>query len=225
MVQAGGFMAKRNNEPTSIADKAKVRVFFAEVEGNNESVQEALRTMVSAMSRPVRLIPEPRAHGNDPVLLERPDLEEIEDAVEEGEESATLDEEVVSSIDRKSRGAGKKRDRNAGLKLVPNLNFMPGGKKSFKDFVRDKNPRDDLETALATVYYMQNDMAVTKIGPAHVMTAFKEAGKAIPADVRQTLRNVKKSKIWLNFTDLDDVRTTTQGDNFVEHDMGKGNTT
>jgi hypothetical protein len=49
-------MAKRNNEPTSGADKAKVRVFFAEVEGNNESVQEALRTMVSAMSRPVRVI-------------------------------------------------------------------------------------------------------------------------------------------------------------------------
>jgi hypothetical protein len=46
----GFAMAKRNNEPTSGADKAKVRVFFAEVEGNSESVQ-ALRTMVSAMRR------------------------------------------------------------------------------------------------------------------------------------------------------------------------------
>jgi len=55
-----------------------------------------------------------------------------------------------------------------------------------------------------------------------VMTAFKEAGKAIPVDVRQTIRNVKRSKIWLNFTDIEDVRTTTQGDNFVEHEMGKG---
>jgi hypothetical protein len=34
-------MVRRNNEPISGADKAKVRVFFAEVEGNNESVQEA----------------------------------------------------------------------------------------------------------------------------------------------------------------------------------------
>ena len=102
-------MAKRNNESASGSEKAKVRVLFAEVEGNNQSVQEALRSMVSAM---------------------------------------------------------------------------------------------------------------TKIGPAHVMTALKEAGRAIPVDLRQTIRNVKKSKMWLNFADIEDIRTTTQGDNFVEHEMG-----
>jgi hypothetical protein len=69
---------------------------------------------------------------------------------------------------------------------------------------------------------MQRFMGLAKIGPAHVMTAFKEAGKAIPADVRQTIRNVK-NKIWLNFDDIEDVRTTTQGENVVEHEMGKAN--
>jgi hypothetical protein len=53
-------MAKRGSESISGTDKAKVRVFFAEVEGNNESIQEALQTMVSAMSRPVRIIAEQR---------------------------------------------------------------------------------------------------------------------------------------------------------------------
>lgn len=69
---------------------------------------------------------------------------------------------------------------------------------------------------------MQHFMALPKIGPAHVVTAFKEAGKAIPVDVKQTIRNVKRLKIWLNFADIEDVRTTTQSDNFVEHQMGKG---
>jgi hypothetical protein len=59
-------MVRRNNEATSGADKAKVRVFFAEVEGNNESVQEALKTMLSAMSRPVRVISEQRLTGMPP---------------------------------------------------------------------------------------------------------------------------------------------------------------
>jgi hypothetical protein len=72
------------------------------------------------------------------------------------------------------------------------------------------------------VYYMQHVMELPKIGPAHVMTAFKEAGKRIPADVAQTIRNAKNSRIWLNFSDIEEVRTTTQGDNFVEHQMGKG---
>ena len=48
-------MARRNNDSTG-EDKAKVRVLFAEVEGNNETVQEALRTMISAMSRPARIV-------------------------------------------------------------------------------------------------------------------------------------------------------------------------
>jgi hypothetical protein len=68
---------------------------------------------------------------------------------------------------------------------------------------------------------MQHVMELAKIGPAHVMTAFKEAKKPYPADIRQTIRNVRNSRMWLNFADIEDIRTTTQGDNFVEHEMGK----
>ena len=89
----GVFMVRRNNEATSGADKAKVRVFFAEVEGNNESVQEALKTMLSAMSRPVRVISEQRANGNASVLLQQADGEVVEDAIDQGEEVEALSEE------------------------------------------------------------------------------------------------------------------------------------
>ena len=70
-------MAKRSNEPTPGSDKAKVRVFFAELEGNNESVQEALKTMVSAMSRPVRIISDQKGNGKSPALLEKADTGEV----------------------------------------------------------------------------------------------------------------------------------------------------
>ena len=75
-------MAKRNNEPVFGADKAKVRVFFAEVEGNNESVKEALKTMLSAMNRSARVISEQKANGKTAVLLQQSDVEEVEEAVE-----------------------------------------------------------------------------------------------------------------------------------------------
>jgi hypothetical protein len=215
-------MARRNNEPVSGADRAKVRVFFAEVEGNNESIQEALKTMVLAMSRPVRLISEQNANGNAAVLLQRAEVEAVEKAIDQVEDVEAVREESAPPNARKPRGTGKKVDRNAELNLVPDLNFRPSGKKALKEFVDEKSPKNHLEAALATVHYMQHVMGLTKIGPAHVMTAFKEAGKAIPVDVKQTIRNVKKLKIWLNFTDIEDVRTTTQGDNFIEHEMGKG---
>ncbi len=215
-------MARRNNDSIPGADKAKVRGLFAEVDGNNESVQEALKTMLSAMSRPVRVISEQSANGNASVLLSRADAEEVEKTIDQVDEVDALSEEPVPLSARRPRGTGKKTDRNAGLNLVPDLNFRPSGKQALKDFIDHKNPKNDLEAGLAAVHYMQHVMGLTKIGPAHVMTAFKEAGKAIPVDVRQTIRNVKKSKIWLNFTDIEDIRTTTQGDNFIEHEMGKG---
>lgn len=213
-------MAKRNNEPGSGSEKAKVRVLFAEVEGNNQSVQEALKSMVSAMSRPVRVISEQNANGKAQVLLQQGISEEADEAIENVEQGDVSDEEPETSNARKVRGTGKKVDRNAGLNLVPNLNFRPAGKQAFKEFLDEKNSASDLETVLVAVYYMQQLMGLTKIGAAHVMTAFKEAGIAIPVDLRQTIRNVKKSKMWLNFTDIEDIRTTTQGDNFVEHEMG-----
>ena len=104
---------------------------------------------------------------------------------------------------------------------MPDLDFRPNGKQSLKAFVEEKNPKNDIEITLVILYYMQHIMALSRIGPAHVMTAFKAAGESVPGSVKQTIRNVKKSKMWLNFSDIEDIRTTTQGDNFVEHEMGK----
>jgi len=214
-------MGKRSNEPIS-ADKAKVRVFFAEVEGNNDSVQEALKTMVSAMSRPVRVVSEQKADGKASVLLQQADVEELTEHADQVESVEADDGDGTGSINpRKVRGSGKKTDRNAGLALVPDLNFMSSGKQTFKAFIDEKSPANDREVTVAGIYYMQKVMGLTKITASHVLTAFKEAGKAVPVDVRQTIRNVKSSSARLSYTDMDDIRTTTQGDNFVEHEMGK----
>lgn len=218
----GVSMARRPEQPSG-TDKAKVRVFFAEVEGNNESVQEALKTMVSAMSRPVRVISETKPNGETNALPRRAEVEEADESALSGEEEEieVFSEETTSSSVRRPRGTGKKVDRNAGLELVPDLEFRPDGRQSLKAFVDDKNPKNDIETILATVHYMQHVMRLAKIGPSHVMTAFKEVGKAVPADLRAGIRHIKRSRMLLNFTDIEDVRMTTQGDNFVEHDMGK----
>jgi hypothetical protein len=215
-------MAKRIAEPGMSGDKAKVRVFFAELEGNNESVQEALKTMVSAMSRPVRVISDTRGNGKEPVLLDNTEIEQVGDAIEEPFEAEILAEDSTPLATRKARGTGVKKDRNAGLDLVPDLNFRPEGKQALKEFYQQKAPDNDTEAVLLFVYYLQRIMATDKIGASHVMTAFKEVGKAIPADLRQTIRNIKKTRMWVNFTDLDDVKMTTQGDNYVEHEMGTG---
>jgi hypothetical protein len=212
-------MAKRSNEPTFGPDKAKVRVFYTEVEGNNESVQEALKTMVAAMSRPVRIVTEQKTNGEAALLTEHVDV--VDEVIDQADDIDAGAEESAPSNLRKPRGAGNKVDRNVGINLVPDLNFMPKGKQSLKEFLDTKKPKNDVEFVLSTVYYMQHEIGLPKIGPGHVKTALKEAGISIPVDLKQTIRNLKNRKIWLNFTDIEDVRTTTQGENQIEHEMSK----
>jgi hypothetical protein len=180
--------------------------------------------MLAAMNRtsqPLRVISEQRANGKAAVLPPQSEVEEVEEAGDQAEEVEVPGEESAPPIARRTRGTGNKVDRNAGLTLVPNLNFRPDGKQTLKEFLDEKSPKSDMEVTLAAVHYMQHFMALTKIGRSHVMTALKEVKKPIPVDVRQTIRNVKSKKMWLNYTDIEDVKTTTQGENFVEHDMGK----
>src|SRR5712671_2505999 len=138
--------------PISGSDKAKVRVFYAELEGNNESVQDALKTMLAvAMNRssqPVRVISEQPANGKPAVLLQQADVEEVEEASDRVEEVEVPGEESAPPIARRPRGTGKKVDRNAGLTFVPDLDFRPNGKQSLKEFLDQKSPKSDMELTL-----------------------------------------------------------------------------
>ena len=122
---------------------------------------------------------------------------------------------------RKARGSGPKIDRNANISLVPDLNFRPAGHPTLRDFFAEKAPSTDMEHILVVVYYMQHSMGVPKIGLRHIRTALREVSKSLPADLRQTIRNMRVNKAWVNYADLDDIKTATGGENHVLHDMGK----
>jgi len=210
-------MAKRPTDQGLMPDKAKVRVFFAEVEGNNESVQEALKTMLAAMNRPVRAVSDQRAPQDSSPLLgtANPAEEETPETVDD--EEASVDVPVA----RASRGTRKKVDRNSGLELVPDMNFRPSGEASLREFINDKAPKTDMEAIVAFVYFMQYKMKLERVGSKEIYTAFKDVGRPFPVDLRQAIRQTKSSKAWIKFTDPNDIKTTSQGDNYVDHDMGR----
>jgi hypothetical protein len=218
-------MAKRSGDQDPTPEKAKIRVFFAEVEGSNDSVREALKTMVAAMNRPPQMLHAPKTHGNSATP---PALQEQADPQPESEEAANAENDSAEVTDagaavvRKQRGTGK-RDYNAGIELVPDLNFMPEGQQTLRDFYAEKAPRNDMENFLVVIYYMQHVMHLEKIGPGHVRTAMRDVNVPVPLDIKQTLRNMKAKKIWINFSDIEDIRTTTQGQNYIEHDINSEN--
>jgi hypothetical protein len=104
--------------------------------------------------------------------------------------------------------------------LVADLDLVPDDKLSLRDFLSIKKPKTAEEQVLVFVYYMTHALALPAITASHVLWCFKPVGKKVPADVSQTIRNVCKNKAWLN-SDLENLRTTTQGDNHVDHKLGK----
>ena len=156
---------------------------------------------------------ERRTNGNAAVLLQQGDVEVVEEAIDQVEEVGVLGEESAPPNARKPRGTGKKVDRNAGLNLVPDLNFRPNGKQDLKEFVREESeersrscPGDSLLHAACDGF--RQDRA------SSCDDRFQGSWKSDSCGRQADYPNVKKSKIWLNFTDIEDVRTTTQGRKF-----------
>ncbi len=182
-----------------------------------------MKTMISAMNRTVQLDRTPKQISGTTQPVPPGTNSDITTVVADvdtdaDENAAEIQEDTLTST-RLKRGEGPKSDRNAGLKLVADLDLMPEGKEFLKDFVTAKNPGTAEEQVLLFVYYMTHTLSVSPITPDHVLSCFKPAGKKVPVDLRQTIRNVAKNKAWLN-TDLDDLHVTTQGENHVEHTLG-----
>lgn len=217
-------MARKQQEDVA-TDKGKIRFIYAEVEGNNQSLQDALKTMFAAMNRPAQLVngSGARAAHSPATLAAQAEqvVAEDEAAPDSVDEAASLEtDDAARAVVARKRGAGQKVDRNAGIKPVPDIDFVPDGKQSLKGFFAEKDPKKDMEQVLVLVYYMHHTLALSAIGLGHILSAFKDVGKPVPVDLRSTVRNMKDKKVWLNFTDMDALRVTTQGDNYVEHELG-----
>ena len=220
-------MGRRNNEQQSGSDRSKVRLFFVEVEGNNQSLQDVVRTFTATMNRPVEVartlkrLPMTAAEQSnagtpaDTTLFDG-DSDEFDGVSPEGTETI---EEPVSP--RQKRGQGPKIDRNTGIDLVGDLDFVPDGKPSLKTSFFEKSPSTDMEQVLVIAYYLQHTLELTQFGPSHILTAFKHVVVPVPVDLRATIRNIKKAKAWLSFSDLDNIRLTTGGENYVVHELPK----
>jgi hypothetical protein len=228
-------MARRGNEHDQDTDRSKIRVFYAEVEGSTQSLQEFMRTLTAAIGRPVpTALPSKRSADDFDHAIQRDVL--VSPALSyEGAtaESANVDgnptevnatPEAQSSATRRNRGLGKKTDRNAGVSLIPDLDFVPDGETPLKVFFAEKSPTTDLEQVLVLAYYLQHMAKSKGYGPGHILTAFKHVGKPVPVDLRGTIRNMKNSKAWLNFTDIENIRVTTEGENRVDHDLPRTGT-
>jgi hypothetical protein len=232
-------MVKRASDQPHQRPNSNLRVRWVEVEvnGADTTIEEALRT-VERMRRPVIEVapPPPRIGHTTPASGDsappvQPTLFDNEEQIRGEAPEEALPFGTVNDVDepldsqRKKRGAGERRDRNAGIKPVGDIDFVPEGKQSLKDFFASKAPSSDMDQILVICHFLEHTLKAPQIGPGHLLSGFTHVNKPVPRDLKQTIRNMKERKAWLGFNDndIENVRVTTEGDNRVKHELGKGN--
>jgi hypothetical protein len=221
-------LARGNNDREQGTERGKIRFIIAEVEGNNQTLQDLVRTMAPMLSRPVEVKVAPKlvqngSAGTSPnAWPAAPDLFTQEAAAPEVEDTEDVEQtDGGPNTARRRRGDGPKKDRNAGIELVPDLDLVQEGGTSLKDFFSQKKPSTAEEQALVFAYYIKHHVKVNPIGPGHILMCFTHLEERKPLDLKQTIRNLSKSKGWLTCADMNDLKLTTAGENHVKHELGK----
>lgn len=132
--------------------------------------------------------------------------------------------QATGTIQKRGHGSGKKKREAPAAKnapkLIRDLNLRPAGKPSFDDFVAEKQPRDNQEKFLVAIYYLEQIAGIQPVTDAHVGTVFRMTGGwREPGNLGSGLRMTAHRKNTIDTSDLDDLKTTPHGRNFVEHDL------
>jgi hypothetical protein len=117
---------------------------------------------------------------------------------------------------------GRTRRTPAAKKTWPvnrDINWMPTGKVSLKDFVDEKKPATNHEKNLVVGYYLKEHLGQLTFNVSDVLGAFKAMGWKVPSDPANTLQAAASVTSWFDTRDMAKVRVTHLGDNAVEHEL------
>lgn len=205
-------MPKEKDQPS----RSKVRIFYAEIDGNDDAVEalvQAFGRATQPQSRIVKTVSIARAIPADQAdsLEAVPEDDEVDlDAEDEGEEEQA--NSGATKVNQKPR-------KKPTYQLVSNINLRPDSKQSLKDFYAEKAPSDSQEQSAVFVYYFQKILECKNIGANHLYTAFKEVSVRSPIDIMKVARNTSTRKGWINASDGSNILIEISGENFVEHDL------
>jgi len=188
------------------AGGSRLRVFFAEFDGDDETVREGLRTIAAAVNKTfqpkvvVKRLPSPAENGEADAI----DVE-FEQSAEEAEDSFEEDGEQQATPSK--RGNGSKR-KPPTLSLVKELDLRPKGKESWRVFYESKAPQKQIDKITLAVYYLCNVLEISGVTANHVYTCLKDVSVKIPNDLPQTMRNIANSRGIIDVSNSSDIKIT-----------------
>lgn len=127
-----------------------------------------------------------------------------------------------SSPEKNSNSSSSKTSSKSGdsYKRVLDLNLKPTDKESLKDFYSKYQAKGTPENILLIVHYLQNIHNSSAIGINQIYTCFLELGLRVP-NLISAVMNTKTRRGWLITSDMNNIKLSIHGDNYLLHDIKK----
>ncbi len=118
---------------------------------------------------------------------------------------------------------GSRKRPGTSLSLIKDLDLSEiGNDFSLLDFYAAKAPQTAMESNVVFVYYLQQIAMLKGIGVNHIYTCYKYVNIKYPNALKQSLADTSSRKNWLDTSSFEDIKLSTGGENFVEHDLPRG---
>lgn len=134
--------------------------------------------------------------------------------------AARSTEKAAPSKRRAATASSKAREARSEWRMVKDLDLNPKGKPSFEDFIKEKDPKSNEDRYPVIVYYLSEILEFEKVTIGHIGAAFRltKTWKE-PTNLSGGLYAASSRKGTIDTKDLDDIKITPTGRNFVEHDL------
>jgi hypothetical protein len=153
-------------------------------------------------------------------------LPNIRDIVEE--EPVLPNDSSVEPDVAPNTGPQQKRPRKKsnGAKsdwtMVKDLDLFPEGKKSFEDFIVEKQPSSNQDRFPVIIYYLTEILGISPVTKNEVGTVFRlmaRNGWQEPTNLTTGLQMAAHRKATIDSSSTDDLKITPTGRNFVLHKL------
>jgi hypothetical protein len=189
--------------------KLKYKEFELELSGDERSVKEEFKEI--------------RTHGLDKILgniqSQNPDESSIKSTTHVDVEKSSQDQskslEPVKPKPTKLKRPSKTITKSS--KLIT-IDLKPEGKEPLRDFYSKFIVKSGFENNTIFLYYLEKILLLTDINPDHIYTCYKSVNQKVPGKLRQNIIDTKRNKSWIETDNMENLKITQIGENFVEHD-------
>ena len=143
-------------------------------------------------------------------------------AVDVQPEQPPVPPEQKSTSAANSNGRVRKaaKGKLSGWTFLKDLDLRPTGKKSLEAFVEEKQPMSNEDKYAVVVHYFSEIAELPAVSVNHVGSAFRLMKNwREPGDVSASLRITSSRKGTLDTSNLESIKITPTGRNFVEHEL------